>query len=167
MQSFKRTTAYLLDVALLFAVLAPAALLVERWFNIKVQTPQQVWIATVLSFSLPAWSYFVLSDRSESGATIGKRLLRLRVTGVKGSRVSLARALARTAVKLLPWETAHIFGFALAGQVGPAAQTAGLIGANVLTVAYFVSMLATGGRRSIHDLIVKTEVILVPHSPQR
>lgn len=163
-QSLKRTLAYLFDVVLLFVVLAPAALLVERWLDIKVLTPFQVWIATVLSFSIPTWCYFLLSDRSRSGATIGKRLLRLRVLGVGGERVSFGRAFARTAVKLLPWEVAHLFGFALAGRVGSNVQVTGLISANALAIAYLVAMVATAGRSSIHDLLVSTEVVPVSRS---
>ena len=61
------------------------------------------------------------------------------------------RALARTAVKLLPWEAAHIFGFALAGAVPDVVQVSGLVAANVLVLVYFGMAAATGGRRSVHD----------------
>lgn len=162
--SLKRIGAYLIDIVLLFVVLAPLSLLAQRALDITPQSEVEVWIAAVMSFSIPAWLYFMLSDHSAAGATVGKRLLRLRVTTETHGPVSLARALLRTAVKLLPWELAHIFGFALAGVVGPGVQNAGLIAANLLVVVYLVVLLLYRGRRSVHDLVVKTQV--VPAAPR-
>jgi hypothetical protein len=73
--------------------------------------------------------------------------------------VTPTRALARTAVKLLPWEAAHIFGFALAGAVSDVVQVSGLVAANVLVLVYFGMAAATGGRRSVHDYAVATRVV--------
>jgi uncharacterized RDD family membrane protein YckC len=154
----RRILAYLADIVLLFAVLAPTALLIESLTGLVPKTPSQVWIATVLSFSIPAWLYFILSDHSPAGATFGKRWFKVRVVTGSGGSPSLSQALARNAVKLLPWEMAHIFGFALAEAVGPTVQSAGLIAANALTLAYLVVMLGTRGRKSIHDFLVGTEV---------
>lgn len=154
----KRIAAYLIDIALLFAILAPAALLVERLLRITPQNAYQVWLAAVLSFSLPAWLYFCLSDQSKTGATLGKKILGVRVFSTKADRINLWRALARTAIKLLPWELAHIFGFGLAEQVSSQVQSAGLIASNALVIAYLAIFLVTGGKRSLHDILVHTEV---------
>ena len=64
----------------------------------------------------------------------------------------------RTAVKLLPWELVHLFGFALAPQAGDltVAQSVGLAAANVLVVIYLVCALVTRGRRSVHDYVART-----------
>jgi uncharacterized RDD family membrane protein YckC len=156
----KRVAAYLIDICLLFATLAPAALLVEKALGIFPHTMWQVWLATVVSFSIPAWLYFWLSDSSRSGATLGKRVLHLKVVRDHGGRVGWLRALVRTAIKLLPWEMAHIFGFALAEQIGPAFQAVGLIMANGLAFIYLVVLVTSRGRRSVHDLVALTEVEL-------
>mgnify|MGYP001027524896 FL=1 len=156
----KRLAAYLIDICLLFAVLAPTTLLVEQVLGLFPRTPYQVWVAAVVSFSIPTWLYFLFSDCSRSGATVGKKILRLKVTQAGGARVGLLRSLARTAVKLLPWEMAHIFGFALAEQVGPTFQAAGLIAANGLALIYGAVLVARRGRCSVHDLAVRTEVTL-------
>jgi uncharacterized RDD family membrane protein YckC len=156
--SLRRILAYTVDIVLLFLALAPAATLVERLLGLAPQTPGQVWVAIVLSFSIPAWTYFVLCDSSRSGATLGKRIFGLHTTRRDGGRLNFLKALGRTAVKLLPWEMAHIFGFAIADQVGPVVQLIGLIAANVLTLVYLIICLATGGRRSLHDLLAATIV---------
>ncbi len=160
----KRSVAYVLDICLLFAILAPAALLVEQVVGIIPRTPSQVWLAAVVSFSIPAWLYFLLSDCSRSGATLGKKVFHLRVVEAGGAGIGWLRSLARTAIKLLPWEMAHIFGFALAEQVGQTFQAAGLIAANGLVLAYLAVLIANHGRRSVHDLLVNTEVVLINKS---
>lgn len=112
-----------------------------------------------MSFFIPALLYFVLCDRSVSGATVGKRLLRLRVTADAHGAVSLPHALARTMLKLLPWELWYIFYLALESLVGRDVQNAGMIAANVLVVVYLAVLLLYRGRRSVHDLVVKTQVV--------
>ncbi len=163
----KRIAAYLIDIVLLFAVLAPAGYLVERLLRINPTTAYEVWLAAVLSFSLPAWLYFCLCDHATTGATIGKRIMGLQARAIGTGRISLWRALARTAIKLLPWELAHIFGFALAEKVSNGVQTAGLIASNLMIIAYLAIFLATGGKRSLHDIIARTEVGLQGKQPAR
>lgn len=157
--SLKRIAAYLIDTVLVFVMMLPLDMLVQRAMRNPQQTAFAELTSPVISVYIVAWLYFVLSDHSATGATLGKRLLRLRVIAENHSKVSLPRALARTAIKLLPWELAHIFWLALAELVRRDVRNAGLIAANVLVVAYLLVLLSTGGRRSVHDLVVKTEVI--------
>ena len=155
----RRSAAYVIDVILLFAVLAPAAYLIEPILGFQPSSSSQVWIAAVMSFSIPAWSYFLISDLSQGGMTAGKRLLQVRVVSITLNKITFGRALTRTAVKLLPWELAHIFGFALADTVSQAGVSAGLIAANSLIIIYLVILLINAGKMSLHDFIAKTEVV--------
>lgn len=161
---FRRIAAYLLDILLLFAVLAPLGQAVI-WF--LGQTPRSgpaIAVTVLWNFSLPVWLYFMLSDRSARGATPGKRLLRIQVCTDRGEPLRLGRALARTAVKLLPWEMTHLSAFALStdlATLGPL-QVAGITLANLLTCSYLVAAIATGGRRSVHDYLVATFVQATP-----
>ena len=154
----RRVAAYSIDIIILFSVLAPTSLLLNWLFG----TPQDgvmIWRAAVLSFSLPAWTYFVLSDWSRRGATLGKRLLNIAVADTTGQRISLVRAFTRTAIKLLPWELTHIvFVFALDSQQFAIPQQTLLIIANLLLVIYLAVVILTRGRRSIHDVLVGTTV---------
>ena len=157
----RRIAAYLLDMLILFGVLAPAGQLILWLLD---ATPPQTGpaIARVIlwNFSLPAWLYFVLSDRSASGATLGKRLLKIQVRDVSGERLSIGRALARTAVKLLPWELVHVSAFALSTDLTrfSQGQVIGVAAANVLTVVYLGVAVVTMGRRSVHDYAAGTLV---------
>lgn len=105
--TIKRIAAYLIDIVLLFAVLLPLGLLVQWSLRLSPQTGPEIALAILWNFSLPSWLYFIISDTSSGGATIGKRLLRIKVSARSGG-MSFARALLRTAVKLFPWELVHI-----------------------------------------------------------
>ena len=164
----RRAGAYVVDIVLLFLVLFPVGqvlVFVIGWQPPASPTGFVVWLASGLNFSLPTWTDFALSDSSARGATVGKRLLGLRVVRVTGERVGMARALARTAVKLLPWEMVHLSAFAFSAEPGVSLDFGQLIGltiANLLVMVYFVVAACTGGRRSVHDYIAATEVCPVP-----
>jgi hypothetical protein len=83
---------------------------------------------------------------------------------VSGERLSIERALARTAVKLLPWELVHVSAFALSTDLTrfSQGQVIGVAVANVLTVVYLGVAVATRGRRSVHDYAAGTLVRSVP-----
>ena len=104
----RRSGAYIFDVVLLFVVLAPTAFLIESIFCFQPSSNSEVWIAAVMSFSIPAWSYFLFSDLSWNGMTVGKRLLKVKVVSINPKKITFGRALLRTAIKLLPWELAHM-----------------------------------------------------------
>jgi uncharacterized RDD family membrane protein YckC len=160
----RRAGAFTVDIVLLFLVLFPVGQvvrLVVGWQPSASPTGPEVWLASALNFSLPTWTYFVVSDSSARGATVGKWLLGLHVVRMTGERVSRARALARTAVKVLPWETAHVSAFALSTNPGVSFDVGQIIGltiANALTVVYLAVAACTGGRRSVHDYVAATEV---------
>lgn len=152
----RRSAAYLADILLLFAVLFPVGWAVVLATGFSPESGVQIWQATLLNFSIPAWLYFTFSDSLWGGQTLGKRLLQLKVTDLSGLSLMVPRALLRTAVKLLPWELAHIGGFALANA--PTVQWACIGLSNLLIVVYLAVAIATHGRRSIHDWIARTEV---------
>lgn len=157
--TMKRMAAYLIDIVLLFAVLLPLGLLVQWSLGLSPQTGPEIALAILWNFSLPSWLYFIISDTSSGGATIGKRLLLIKVSARSG-RVGFARALLRTAVKLFPWELVHISMFALSDDLGQLSfvQLVGLNIANVLLLIYLLVLVVTRGRRSVHDLLVSTAV---------
>jgi uncharacterized RDD family membrane protein YckC len=160
----RRAGAFVVDIVLLFLVLFPVGQVLKfiiGWQPGEAPTGLIVWLASALNFSLPTWTYLTLSDRSARGATVGKRSFGLRVARVTGERVGLGRALARTAVKLCPWEMVHLSAFAFSVNPGVSLDLGQLIGlgiANLLVVVYFVVAARTGGRRSIHDYVAGTQV---------
>lgn len=155
----RRTAAYVIDIVLLFAILAPLSFGVQRLFRITPASGPAIWLTAILSFSLPSWLYFILSDAGRQGATLGKRLWRVHVTDVHGRRLTLLRALGRTAVKLIPWEMGHLVFVVMSDEATwNSAQTALLVVASGLLVLYYVTAIVTRGRQSMHDLAVSTLV---------
>ena len=73
----RRVCAYILDVSLLFSILAPLGYLVQQWIGFSPTTAQEVYKTLFLNFSIPVWAYFTLADTSIRGATIGKRVFNL------------------------------------------------------------------------------------------
>lgn len=77
-------------------------------------TPEPIsgpWAAQAvgfLSMTLPVTLYFSVLESSRFQASIGKRMLDLRVRASQGGRLSFPRALARTAFKFAPWELGHV-----------------------------------------------------------
>ena len=156
----QRAVAYLIDIVLLFAILAPLGFLIQRLVGLQPASGPELSITILWNFSLPAWIYFTVSDCSARGATLGKRLMGIRVTSVSANRVSFGRALLRTAVKLLPWELVHITAFALSADLNQFSllQYIGIGLANVLWLTYLLVAIATKGHQSVQDFIAKTEV---------
>jgi uncharacterized RDD family membrane protein YckC len=158
----RRAGAFLLDILFIFMVAGPLGFFIQRLISDPPQTGMGIWINILWSFSLPTWLYFSLSDRSKTGRTIGKRIFKLQVIGQRKERLGWELALVRTAIKLLPWEIIHFSVFALSkdlGQLSPI-QLIGLSIGNGLAFVYFIVTLLTHGRRSVHDLLLKTEVRL-------
>lgn len=156
----RRIAAYLVDILILFVVLAPVGVLIQRVLPTSPQTGIAIWHTILWNFSLPVWLYFIISDQTEDGATCGKRWFKLQVTDIIGRRLSVGRAAGRTAVKLLPWELTHLSAFALSTELNQFnhIQTIGLMAANALLLIYLGLATATKGQRSIHDFVVGTVV---------
>jgi len=95
----RRLGAYVLDVAVLFVMLAPPGYFVQRSLDISPVTAHEVYGTLVLNFSLPSWTYFALADRSRGGATLGKRVLSLHTEAEGGGRRSIHDVAASTHVR--------------------------------------------------------------------
>lgn len=115
----------------------------------------------LLTVSLPIWLYFILFERSSRQATPGKRLLRLQVTSENGERPSWPQLLARTVLKLLPWEIYHLafmLPVPLLSDPTPGFRPGFVVGAVVLLL-YLLVLVQPPARQSIHDLIARTAVV--------
>jgi uncharacterized RDD family membrane protein YckC len=160
----RRGAAYALDVAGL-AVLVPLTQGLWRWATARwLPTPSggleiEAWV--LLSVSLPVWLYFVLLESSARQATPGKRLLGLRVERLGGGRPSRGQALARTALKLLPWELTHVT-LLLPTPIWTDPRAGFRLGFVIvygLLAAYVASAALTPRRQALPDLVAGTVVI--------
>jgi uncharacterized RDD family membrane protein YckC len=154
-----RLLAFALDWVVLFAALAaPQALVALVWGDwplASVDSGWLVWGWVLLTVSLPSWVYFTISDSSRRGATVGKRVLGLAVRDdADDGRLSRGRSLARTAVKLLPWELTHVMIF-LPEPIGETLtpfKTGMIVLVNSLMLIWLVVPVIRPDRRALHDL---------------
>ena len=73
--------------------------------------PSGPWRAQAIGFftmTLPIVFYFSICEASVWQASIGKRILSLRVADANANRVTFSRVLLRNAVKFAPWELGHL-----------------------------------------------------------
>lgn len=73
--------------------------------------PSGPWKAQAIGFlavTLPFTLYFALCECSRRRASIGKRVVGLRVSRKSREQLSFKRALLRNAIKFIPWECGHM-----------------------------------------------------------
>jgi len=80
-------------------------------FSGQPPSPSGPWIGQAVGFfsmTLPVIFYFSICEASSWQATIGKRILLLRVVGSVTERMPFSRILLRNIVKFAPWELGHL-----------------------------------------------------------
>jgi uncharacterized RDD family membrane protein YckC len=94
-----------------------AALGIAMGFGGTIESPDAPYaflvVAVSVSFILPT-AYFVLMEASGMQATLGKKLVGLKVTDLDGRRLSIGRSAGRTFAKILSGITLYV-GFMMAG----------------------------------------------------
>ena len=163
----RRLGAYAVDAVLLFVtfgLLLGSAFSFVFYLTVGFEWMQNGWLFWAYVFtvvSLPLWLYYSLFESGVRKATIGMRLLGLRVTGLNGERISFGRALLRTVVKLIPFEFNHAVMFLpvpMASEPNPAFRP-GFILVGVLMIVYLASVILTRRKQSIHDLVAGMLVV--------
>lgn len=135
---WRRLAAYGVDsvVILLYLMLAVPALV----YGASWPWPDAPWrtqLLSLLCITLPVAMYFALNEASGRGATLGKRLLGLRVSDMRGGRLPLGRSLLRSALKFAPWELAHTASYRIAATETVTTWQLGVVSASLLLVTLF------------------------------
>jgi uncharacterized RDD family membrane protein YckC len=133
-----RFTALVADIVLMSCVFFPVTRIVKgTWL---MSTSNHEWVRgrfvsdpLCLSFLVVMFLYFVLLE-GLGGATVGKRLMRLRVVDVNGGRAGLVRSLIRNVLRVVD-----------------GLPTMGLVGAILIVV--------TPERTRVGDLVAGTRVV--------
>lgn len=77
-------------------------------FIIAVSSGSTEMVLTWILFIAIAWPYYAFQESSEAQATIGKKMMSLRVVGMDGERISFARATGRYFAQYVSLLTAYI-----------------------------------------------------------
>ncbi|WP_020016640.1 RDD family protein [Promicromonospora sukumoe] len=106
-------------------------------------------VVSALLTALPLTIFLAVLESGPRQATIGKRVLGLKVVGARdGGRLTFARALLRNALKVaLPWTIGHAAAIGLVGSttVGPG-LVALTVAAYVLPIVWVGTLFAGAGR---------------------
>ena len=171
----RRVTALVVDYGLVLgwmAVVASCALIswlvtgrLADWQEFGVGGAQALGFVVLV---VPVGIYLFACEASRTQATLGKRVMRLRVIDERsGGRPAPWRILLRTVVKLAPWEFAHFVVWQVVAEatgessVFPVWLIVGLLLANVIPVVYVVVVALQRERRGPHDLAAGTRVIRI------
>lgn len=131
---FRRLFAFAFDcVALLCIYMLSGVLLSLNIFLNPISALPMLGFWFYGGMFLIAWLYFAGMESSRLQGTIGKKILGMKVTDLKGNRISFWRA------------TARYFGRMLS---------------RVLLLLGFVTILFTKKKQAIHDMITRTVIIL-------
>jgi len=128
------------------------------------------WSAEAAGFVLltaPVVMYFAFFESAPAGATLGKRVLHLRVVSTHGGRLGFSRSLLRSAIKFLPWELAHFtiwhYIYGSGSHSGPPGWTSITLALVYVGAAAFLLTLFIGREhRTLYDRISGSRVSLRP-----
>jgi uncharacterized RDD family membrane protein YckC len=158
--TIRRIVAYVIDAMGLFALLAPFTGWSIRRRGVADGPPPALYSSLARWFSAPTWAAMIAADAT-SGRTPGKRITGVRAVGPDGRHPTVPRAVVRTAVKLVPWELAHLGLFRLARRTPwdtPASRV--VTGtANALLVVWLSATIRSRGARGPHDVVAGTRVV--------
>lgn len=171
----RRIAAYGLDCALLFLGFVPwqAALyfvnpIIRILRSGHQPTASQLHAWVFATITVPTFLYFALMLRSSRQATVGMRLLKLKVADKNGGMIGLAQAALRTLVMLIPFELNHTFMFHLGPRGGPPSLgfLISIVAVWAVISVYIASMLWTQRHQSVHDLVAGTVVYQLSRNSQ-
>lgn len=108
-----RLFAFAIDYGVIFACGAilfgvTAAVLSPNLAEFDTTRPRiQQHALAFVTLTLPVWLYFTVLETGEPSATLGKRLMKLRVASTGEGGIRFGQVAIRNAIKFAPWEIAH------------------------------------------------------------
>jgi uncharacterized RDD family membrane protein YckC len=164
---WSRAAAFALDYVLILlylTLLTLTVLVLNSFFGITqwmFAERVRAQVSTFLLVTLPVTLYFSLGESSVRKATWGKAKLRIQVTDLRGKRIGLWRALARTGLKFVPWELSHtlVWTIAFSNADVPTWVNYGFVLVYGLIGLNLASLVLTKRHQALYDLLARTCVI--------
>jgi uncharacterized RDD family membrane protein YckC len=181
--AWRRIVAYLLDCIVIdiYLALLSAVFWAARALGAEPLAPSSPLLGQfvlILLLTVPSMFYLAGTEASPWQATLGKRLLRLRVEDRACGRPTLAQTLLRAFLKLfLPWELAHVVVHRVGSRVTATMEGEGLDFAEAMSraellpgeaallwivaalMACYVLTLFTPSGRTVYDRASGTRVV--------
>lgn len=161
---FRRVLAFIVDYTVIITyalLLFLTSTFLKNHFNIDLNfgSPIKNQLLSFSLLTLPVFLYFYLSERSDRNATLGKRVMRLKVVSDKGN------IFLRNFLKFLPWEIGHIGVYQIVFYDQQQLETpiwlwSILIIPQVIVLIYVIRIVISKGRKSVYDFVSNTEITL-------
>lgn len=157
----RRLAAFAIDCGFL-AVYAAALFALSPFLRpLFTSSPYSAELTGFLLLTLPFGLYFAICEASSWSASIGKRVMKLRVVDSStGKQLRFSQSLLRNAIKFLPWELAHLaiwHAFVFASGLQYVAMGA-LTLSYILIIAYIVGLVRRR-HRTMYDWCSHTKVV--------
>jgi len=141
---------------------------ISSLFGVPLQWPENPVLADLMAFVtlvLPVVLYFTFQESSSKQSTWGKRKAGIRVVNANGDPLTRGQALARSLVKVIPWQIAHtclvhIPGWPMAITTVPSVVVIGFILVYVLAGIYIAAVLISKKNRTPYDWVSGSYVIV-------
>jgi uncharacterized RDD family membrane protein YckC len=168
---FKRILAFVIDlvVIVLYALVLFAIMMILSQTGIVTLGTVHPLTGQLIGFctlTLPVILYFIVFEAGQRHATLGKRILKIEVTG---DEITAGQIILRNIIKFLPWEFAHagvLWINYIKTPETPLWLWVLLIAPQIVVIVYVMSAVATKGSRSLYDMISGTRVRhVVNHLP--
>ncbi|WP_222192224.1 RDD family protein [Modestobacter italicus] len=117
--------------------------------------------AVAFGFSvLPVWAYLTVTEAGVRRGSWGKQRTGLAVVAGDGRRAGAGRVAVRNAVKLLPWQLAHVAVARIIAEVDAPVTVATTYGLSLLVPAVSLAIAwRDPAHRALHDLVAGTRVV--------
>ncbi|WP_444995929.1 RDD family protein [Aliikangiella sp. IMCC44359] len=147
---WKRFIAYIVDVIIIYIIIGVlAAVLFGSFFGdtnnsqSMINNPAALFSSAALIYFgvyLLWWLYYAIQESSSAQATLGKRLLGIKVTDIQGNQLTFGHAAGR--------------------------QLAGVVSQFTMLIGYLMAAF-TGRKQALHDMIASTVVVNKHFGPQQ
>lgn len=160
--SIRRFLAFCIDYVLI-VLYGSLLFFLTKVFKIESLSTLQAQLVGFFSLTLPVFLYFFLTETGKHKASLGKRLLKLRVE--TPSNYNKTAVFKRNFFKFLPWEVAHagvhwMYYFSLQNKEAPFWVWVLLISPQIMALIYIISILISRGNSSVYDKIGGTQLLL-------
>ena len=156
----RRLAAFVVDAVILIGVVA-VTVLIPGTLLVFFGKPKAPVLASTYVFAFVLFLlYFTLMESSGQGATVGKKLVGMSVTDMKGERLSLRHAFVRTLGKSIPLLFFVIFGEIITPMVH-FFENAGLLILIPILLAglWYLPMWFNPRKQATHDMMAGSLVV--------
>ena len=167
MFSIKRIIAYFIDYLIVLTYIGILIFISVFLFDSLAKdtsfiSPVKGQLLGFFTLTLPVFFYFYLSERGKYGATLGKRIMKLKVIPVNPSQKK--KVGLRNILKFLPWEIAHtgihwLFYYYHQQIELPVWISILLILPQIIVFAYLISVVKSKGKSSLYDHFSETKIV--------